>query len=522
MPSFEDWLKIFGPTWLQDAGGKAVLGTMGKQVDGGVNLVKQGVQTRFLSSAPADALAKIGAERRIPQAPWETGADYRASLVRAWEAWGGDPDLGGGAGTPAGILTAVSRCGMPFRFATDPAGSPDATTYVQWNGRWVQLYADGRTPIFGVLDRCQTRGYSAPTSFLPTGLGSTLRLWLRGDLGVTLSGGNVTAIADQSGNGNNVTASGTVGYSQMSIFGRPGWSFSGESGSGILQNLTQSPIGAGSARTIFVVVRAATDAGGPVFQNFRSVGFSALYLQAGTSTTGSAAYSDTVDPSRVASMALSPIAGLPVILEFTCNAATALVQMRINGIIQSLTQTNGCDAETAAAGFIVGGWSAGPRYLGDIDEIVACDTALPATSADNVRTYLSQRYNIPVVAGPNAFSSGWFDGGSLASSSYLLFPTPGGVVDGLDNTAGNRLKAALNATVRLWRRASESYGGAWVFNSQGPDYIDAPEGSDEWFMNQEEGGGGCLGWPPASMDPNQILGDSYILPADTSTFIDPT
>lgn len=519
MPSFEEWLKIFGPTWLQDAGGKAVLGAMGQQADGAIDLATQAVQARFLSRAPSDALAKIGAERRISRAPWETEADYRATLVRAWEAWGGDPVLGGGAGTPAGILTAAARSGVPFRYATDPAGSPDATTYVQWNGRWVQLYSDGRTPIFGVLDQCRTRGYSGPTSFIPTGLGSTLKLWLRGNDGLVASGGNVSSIADQSGNGNSVTAAGTVGYSSASINGLPGWTFTG---GGNLRNLTQGPLASGSARTIFVVARAAGEAGGPVFESFRSSGQRATYFQGGTQYIGSGfVYTDSA--GRFATTAVSTISGVPVVLEYAAPATPSFVAIRINGTPLVVTQGNACTAETGSAGFSVGQWELiASGYVGDIDEVIVCNTVLSTQQADAVRAYLSQRYNIPIVSTPNAFSSGWFDGDSLPSKSYLLFPTPGGVVAGLDNTSGNQLKSILNATVRLWKRASETYGGAWVFNSQGPDYVDAPEGSDEWFMNQEAGGGGCLGWPPSSMDPTQILGDGYVLAGDPSTFIAPT
>jgi hypothetical protein len=49
-----------------------------------------------------------------------------------------------------------------------------------------------------------TRRPSGARGFLPRDLGG-LVLWLRSDLGITLNAGNVSAWADQSGNGNNAT-----------------------------------------------------------------------------------------------------------------------------------------------------------------------------------------------------------------------------------------------------------------------------------------------------------------------------
>jgi hypothetical protein len=51
--------------------------------------------------------------------------------------------------------------------------------------------------------------------FFPSNL-SNLSLWLKADAGVTLSGANVTAWADQSGNGKNATATGTPTLSTVS------------------------------------------------------------------------------------------------------------------------------------------------------------------------------------------------------------------------------------------------------------------------------------------------------------------
>jgi hypothetical protein len=57
-------------------------------------------------------------------------------------------------------------------------------------------------------------------SFSPADL-SGLSLWLKADAGVTLSGSNVTAWADQSGNGKNATAIVSPIYATNSINGKP-------------------------------------------------------------------------------------------------------------------------------------------------------------------------------------------------------------------------------------------------------------------------------------------------------------
>lgn len=279
MPSFTDWLRIFAPTFLQDEGGQAILGAMGAQLDRGVDLTKLAVKARFPELAPPDGLAKLAAERQIQQAPWETLAAWATYVRGAYEVWGGDPVLGGGAGTPIGILVAVSRSGIPFRYSSDPTGAVDATTYIQWNGRWVQLYADGRTPIFGFLDNIAAR----PTT-------------------------------------------------------QPGW------------------------------------------------------------------------------------------------------------------------------------YDANPTF---------------------------------------------------SSKSWLLFPTPGGVIPGLDNTAGNALKVKLNATVDLWKASAETYGGAWVFESTTQDIGDYPPGSDEWELVQGVASAGVLGWPPQSLDPFRVIGGGFDVAQSSSMKIDP-
>jgi hypothetical protein len=59
------------------------------------------------------------------------------------------------------------------------------------------------------------RRHRTATPFAPTDL-TGLSLWLKADAGITLSGANVTAWADQSGNGNDATATGIPSLSTIS------------------------------------------------------------------------------------------------------------------------------------------------------------------------------------------------------------------------------------------------------------------------------------------------------------------
>ena len=85
------------------------------------------------------------------------------------------------------------------------------------------------------------------TPFLPSSLGG-LALWLKADAGVTLFGGNVTAWADQSGNGKNATAIQAPLYATNSINGKPALVFANNA------YLTTSNIFNGAnPRTMFAV-----------------------------------------------------------------------------------------------------------------------------------------------------------------------------------------------------------------------------------------------------------------------------
>lgn len=231
------------------------------------------------------------------------------------------------------------------------------------------------------------------SGFAPTDIGGC-KLWLRGD-SLSVSGGNLTSGTDRSGNGNNVTPSGTIAYNASAINGRPGWTNT----SGVwLQNTSSSVLAAGSARTIFVVA-APTGAGGPLFSLFLS-GIGATYFAGNSSYTPFPAgiYTDSADGTNNA--LISPGSSLaPHVYEFTCATATAFVAMKVDGTAQSVSQGGvGCRAETGTVGFQVGGWPGGSAgFVGSYCEAIVFDSVLSSPNASAVRAALGAYYGITVV-----------------------------------------------------------------------------------------------------------------------------
>lgn len=110
----------------------------------------------------------------------------------------------------------------------------------------------------GILNR---RGFFSPPTaaapaFSPTDIAG-LKLWLKADAGVTESGGSVTSWADQSGQGNNATASGTPTLVTNSLNGKSGISLDGEgTDDGFLTTAVLS-LAYNTPVTLFGVVKAS-------------------------------------------------------------------------------------------------------------------------------------------------------------------------------------------------------------------------------------------------------------------------
>ena len=221
-----------------------------------------------------------------------------------------------------------------------------------------------------------------------------LRLWLRSDLGVTLSGPNVVAWADQSGNGNHTVNSGTVPFVPVSVNGYPGVTTSGAAG----MVGTTDPLIAGSPRSIFVVSKSATSAGGMALA-LRTTTIGNLYALTGTGSgygAGVVYYNtDATGPMTVSSP--GDLTGRTCISEWTVTGGGgAAPTYKLNNVTPGVLGAGSEKTETGASGFGVGVTGIGPfntlGSVGDICEVLVYDSVLSLGDETAVYAYLAARY----------------------------------------------------------------------------------------------------------------------------------
>lgn len=85
---FERTIQRLSPPWLQRRVGGALLAAIGEQLDDLVDRVSEGVRLRFPDDDPdhAQALARLGRDRRILRGPGEDAATYARRLRSWWDA----------------------------------------------------------------------------------------------------------------------------------------------------------------------------------------------------------------------------------------------------------------------------------------------------------------------------------------------------------------------------------------------------------------------------------------------------
>jgi hypothetical protein len=232
-------------------------------------------------------------------------------------------------------------------------------------------------------------GFAPAATFAPTDIAGC-KLWLRGDLGVTTSGGNVIAIADQSGNGNNVVNSGTVAFNASAIGGLPGWTGDGNAW---LENTTSNLVSAGSGRTVFVVAKAAGATGGGLLEFRTSIPTNVMaHVVAGTGLLfydSAHTWSDGADASTS-----------PIVYEGAWSSAVAPV-LKANGSVVTFASGSGnLDADSGDNGFRVMSWNRkqpSVGWAGDMTEVVVYDSILSSPNAAMLRSYLGARHGITVI-----------------------------------------------------------------------------------------------------------------------------
>lgn len=242
-------------------------------------------------------------------------------------------------------------------------------------------------------------GYGMPgplarRAWTPLQLGSSLALWLRADLGVTLNGATVSAWADQSGNGRHATQ-GTAArqptYNATGIGARQSIDFSASTW------LTPTMASAAGDFTIFIVhlPDGITGTGGGTGQYFLDFQTGRLVIAHLSSTvSGSGGYYD------VAFRTVAAASGAQV-LAFRLNSTggnSASIRRDGTTILsgKSYTQRALGGVQSIGADYPHVPTTSG-QYYGKISEIVICSGNLTDANTQAVERYMGARYGITVA-----------------------------------------------------------------------------------------------------------------------------
>lgn len=233
---------------------------------------------------------------------------------------------------------------------------------------------------------------------LPPDVSGNLVLQLDANTGVTTSGGNVTAWADQSTSGNNVV--GTSGSEPTlvsgAINGNPALSFSGGQS---LNNTISSLVGSGADRTVFVVGQLiggnSTSFGGALL-TFRQSAPEMTLLQFGYAGINYV-YSDAATLDYFTGNEYSTLTSPFVVAYSSLAAGDSLVETLNGSTIGTVPTTPGgtVTSDTGVTGFTVGNNSSSQGWTGYIGEVLVYNTALSGTDIASVDTYLADHWASP-------------------------------------------------------------------------------------------------------------------------------
>jgi len=273
-----------------------------------------------------------------------------------------------------------------------------------------------RTPTTGVLSRWTRWRLSANGSVGPQNWDATFRirgvvgrssyfvptqlqncsLWLRGDLGITLNGGNVSGWADQSGNNNNAAQANSANqppYVATAMNGQPALK-----GDGANYWMKTSSFSLGAQATLIAVVQCLEAPGTQWYRRILEHNYAATYYL-GTDSTGNQ-YKLIVDDST------APFG--------TANGGTLVVgppNVIVTGTYLAPTGTiyiNGAAAAHDSTSFTTPTPTSFPMYVmaqlggaanfwhGYLAEVIVYNRALSASELSLVHRYLGARYGVVV------------------------------------------------------------------------------------------------------------------------------
>lgn len=233
---------------------------------------------------------------------------------------------------------------------------------------------------------------------------SGLKLWLKADVGVSTSGSNVTAWADQSGNGNNVaqaTGAKQPTFNSSSANGLPTVVFRNTADM-FLGNASINVVPAGSARSIFAVLKAvATPTGVVAMFGANATPELALLNLINAESVPGAIWSDyrTKTMMLTSGGPLVSAATLCVAEWHVTNPVAGTITVNVNGVAQPISNNPLASSSDVGAGFWIGSdnevTTGGKRVLNaDLAEILVYDHVLSVGDAATTRAYLSAKYGL--------------------------------------------------------------------------------------------------------------------------------
>lgn len=221
-----------------------------------------------------------------------------------------------------------------------------------------------------------------PSPFLPTSVAGCV-LWLRADLGVTLSSG-VSAWADQSAAGHSVSestnkptfnASGALGNSQPSI------SFTGNTQ---LKSATWG-VALPQPLTLFIVAKQITSGTKYLFDNLSDPTQCFVFGQAPTTLLDCGNPTDTNNTYDTTQ---------PSIFIVTFNGASSNIRLTAN-----TPQANQNMGAAGLTGTTIGNYAGGGSFAGwEIAEVALFSNVVSSTDAASLNSYAHTRYGIMIGA----------------------------------------------------------------------------------------------------------------------------
>lgn len=257
------------------------------------------------------------------------------------------------------------------------------------------------SPITGYV----SHSLAMVAAWTPASLGSALVGWWIADTGVGTSGGNVTSVADQSGNGFNLTNNGTVPFSATGFNGKPTFNFLAANNALLQTSAGAFALGATNAGSFFGVgqmLTATTNFGGAwVYgtggvDDFDQVGCAACVTRNGTANSIVSDRNSINTNSAAMSLATNHRFGY--IVDSSGNGITYVDNVAGGAAVNQVTAgTNWVSPGT----FIIGGRyttgapaPSGNPWEGPISEVVVTNTALSSSDRNNLDTYFKNKWGI--------------------------------------------------------------------------------------------------------------------------------